>query len=1010
MKRFLSALLTALMFVSAFALSAGAGHLEGERWVPENDVWEPIEKGENVVARFAIGADLHMGAGQYYPYDKLDYTFRALAQIGGVDMLGICGDVTDDSTVEAYAEVMELVRANADVPIPETGGPDYTFSGQDEAVGTVLLSMGNHEYHNTEDRYVGRFEECTGQDACGLYWINGVPIIKISPADERDSGNYKTKEIEDFILDSFAAIKGRGYDGVIIGMAHHRVLDDYYSEAEIEAFGAHPNFILFTGHSHTFYYNTSEFIDQDLGFTHIRAGVLGHFWGGTNNPVNPETGRTGDPLTDNCENSCALVLVDVLKDGTARLRRIDIAKGEYVFGDEDFIVDPDDLIYKTGTEAGTYGSASAAPTFPGGAAVTVTDEGNHDTIVVHFPSATPASDKAYDYIWRYRIRLKRVSDGENFNTYVLNDSHVTEQRSEWHVPIVGLKPDTDYEVRVVAQTSYKVNSAALVYDGVVNVGHVEFKPAEPILTVNASGGSYDDIYGRELLEKPVRIRVRDDGDIGKKVLNFMVAGAYGYSFGPEDFSKIQYGFTYEAYFKATDVDTTQFIMGSHDAASSGLRIQDGQLHLWGNFRSMNNAQMNARLIASADVEQNVWYHAVAVYDGLEVRLYLNGVLADTGEVSGGLDEPPFEHEDPMFFIGDFASASDGIRYAFSGSVNLVRVYEGVMTEEQVAEAYAEATKKAPVWTGVVTPPTCTEQGYTTYTSDEGAVYVDDYVEALGHDYVTQTTAPTCTVRGYTIYTCSRCGDNFVDDYIDALGHDYSVVTAAPTCTESGYTAYTCRRCGDEYEENITAALGHLFGKDGKAAKCDRCGEANPDQKPSQGTGFDDVPADAYYAEAVSWAVESGITRGVSATKFGPDNGCTRGQVVTFLWRAAGAPSPSGSDNPFSDVRKGDYFYDAVLWAVENGITAGTSRTTFSPDATCTRGQIVTFLWRANGAPAVKSTSNPFSDVRSEDYYYVAVLWAVENNITKGTGATAFSPSVTCTRAQIVTFLYRDRTN
>ena len=174
--------------------------------------------------------------------------------------------------------------------------------------------------------------------------------------------------------------------------------------------------------------------------------------------------------------------------------------------------------------------------------------------------------------------------------------------------------------------------------------------------------------------------------------------------------------------------------------------------------------------------------------------------------------------------------------------------------------------------------------------------------------------------------------------------------------------------------------------------------------------FTDVPADAYYEPAVTWAVRNGVTSGTSATTFSPEDGCTRGQVVTFLWRAAGSPEPSSSKNPFSDVKDGEYYYKAVLWAVEKGITKGTSATKFSPDETCTRGQIVTFLYRSEGSPAPTSSANPFGDVKDGDYFKDAVLWAVSKGITKGTDATHFSPSDTCTRGQVVTFLYRDRTS
>ena len=169
--------------------------------------------------------------------------------------------------------------------------------------------------------------------------------------------------------------------------------------------------------------------------------------------------------------------------------------------------------------------------------------------------------------------------------------------------------------------------------------------------------------------------------------------------------------------------------------------------------------------------------------------------------------------------------------------------------------------------------------------------------------------------------------------------------------------------------------------------------------------FTDVADKAYYRDAVAWAVENGITKGTTATTFSPNATCTRAQAVTFLWRTAGSPKPETRTMPFTDVPVGSYYYDAVLWAVENGITKGTSDTTFSPDATCSRAQIVAFLWRSEKSPAA-GTANPFADVKSTAYYADAVLWAVKEDITKGTTNTTFSPNADCTRGQIATFLYR----
>lgn len=170
-------------------------------------------------------------------------------------------------------------------------------------------------------------------------------------------------------------------------------------------------------------------------------------------------------------------------------------------------------------------------------------------------------------------------------------------------------------------------------------------------------------------------------------------------------------------------------------------------------------------------------------------------------------------------------------------------------------------------------------------------------------------------------------------------------------------------------------------------------------------GFRDVAKSAYYYDAVEWAVDKGVTEGTGNGYFSPDRACTRAEIVTFLYRAAGCPVPVSEENPFTDVAAGSYCYDAVLWAVEQGITQGTSATTFSPSATCTRAQAVTFLYRYFASPAT-SAALPFTDVAGSAYYANAVRWAVAGVITQGTGKNTFSPYKTCTRAEIVTFLYR----
>ena len=332
-----------------------------------------------------------------------------------------------------------------------------------------------------------------------------------------------------------------------------------------------------------------------------------------------------------------------------------------------------------------------------------------------------------------------------------------------------------------------------------------------------------------------------------------------------------------------------------------------------------------------------------------------------------------------------------------------------------------------VYTSAVTAPTCTERGYTTHTCACGESYTDTYVDALGHSFkngectvcgaedpnykpptpvhrhtvvVDAAVAATCTETGLTEGShCSTCNAVIVaQEVVPALGHKPELKNAkAATCTEAGYTGdKVCSVCGVTVEKGRELkALGHKF-VDGV---CSECGAKDPSYNP-----FKDISKDSYYYDAVLWAVANDVTKGTSATTFSPDEGCTRAQIVAFLYCAAGSPKVENVKNPFTDVNKNSEFYDAIMWAASEGITVGTTVTTFSPDEVCTRAQIVTFLYRASGDKVTAKAT--FNDVAADAWYAEAVTWAAANGVTEGTGANAFSPNLTCTRAQAVTLIYR----
>ena len=336
--------------------------------------------------------------------------------------------------------------------------------------------------------------------------------------------------------------------------------------------------------------------------------------------------------------------------------------------------------------------------------------------------------------------------------------------------------------------------------------------------------------------------------------------------------------------------------------------------------------------------------------------------------------------------------------------------------------------------------TCTEAGTATYTCTKCGDSYTVPAAATGHSFTTKAssskaTDATCTAAATYYVRCDNCevvSDSKTVPVGDANGHTPAAAVeenrVEATCTAAGSydEVVYCSVCKAEISrtQKTIDKLPHDFGNNLEYC-ANGCGTKNPNyvppynppHKPSVKPNptpskpetpenpFVDVKKDDYYYDAVIWAVGKGIAKGVTDTTFQPNASCTRAEMVTFLYRAAGSPEPTNKVNPFTDVAEDSYYYKAVLWAVEKGIAKGTSETTFSPNDTCTRGQAVAFLYRYANSPAV-SGSNSFADVSETAYYYNATLWAVSGKVTEGTSATTFSPNDLCTRGQIVTFLYR----
>ena len=432
-----------------------------------------------------------------------------------------------------------------------------------------------------------------------------------------------------------------------------------------------------------------------------------------------------------------------------------------------------------------------------------------------------------------------------------------------------------------------------------------------------------------------------------------------------------------------------------------------------------------------------------------VRLSVDGV--DLGDMdryySRGVfvENQPDWYKDRDFIYGFIGSSHHPLKGV---AVEYIRAWEN--GRDQEAFSYLTAREVS---------PTCAADGGTLNTCSLcGAEFLTNVIPAYGHDFAEWKTVkePGCAEEGRMERVCKTCGDTERKP-IPALGHDwtdwaaegawdcteggiqerhclrcgdsekkevastahlYEARIVEPTCVDLGYTIYTCAVCGYSYKTNFTNTGDHSFGpwstlRDATEQEagllersCTICGVTEQKTIPMLKNPFSDVQKADYFYAPVLWAVSRGITTGTSATTFEPDSSCLRAQVVTFLWRAAGEPEPSSNTNPFVDVKESDYYYKAVLWAVENGITNGIDGTHFGPETACSRSQVVTFLYRAFGKPTVENNANPFTDVPSNEWYTAPVLWAVEKGITNGIDEHHFGPDNECSRSQIVTFLYR----
>ena len=442
------------------------------------------------------------------------------------------------------------------------------------------------------------------------------------------------------------------------------------------------------------------------------------------------------------------------------------------------------------------------------------------------------------------------------------------------------------------------------------------------------------------------------------------------------------------------------------------------------FQSNEPVVGNTKIVGAKapTCEENGWTGEVQTYCKLTNANYCGWVITKENEEIPALghhmvavaDKAPTCKEDGWTGI-DYKECDRVIKND-AGDI----VWECKHTEGYKAVAQAKGHAYAPQ---VLVAPTCYSKGLTVIACTvcgeyrdagtvvggnyDGSYYYTAKVNHVAADELANVKAATCTEAGYTgDSVCKWCGKVLkAGEEIPALGHKTEVKDAkAATCTEVGYTGdEVCTVCGETVKKGTEIpALGHKF----ENGVCTVCGEKDPNYVAPVVNPFKDVEKTSPYYDAIIWAADKGVTTGKTADTFGINDGCTRAQIVTFLYRAAGSPAVKADTvNPFTDVSKDSVYYNAILWAVEKGITKGTTETTFDPNAVCTRGQIVTFLFRASGDEKV-ATGTDFADVASGSYCADAVAWAVANKVANGFADGTFRPEATCTRGQAVTFIYR----
>ncbi|MBR4933388.1 MAG: S-layer homology domain-containing protein, partial [Clostridia bacterium] len=645
---------------------------------------DPIPKGDDVIVRFAVGSDIHIGYGDSEA--KLENAYAAMKRIGGVDAFIAAGDLTEGGTPEQLATYQSIVAKNSEKLTVEVDGFTGKGAGTGAAVGTTISMLGNHECYNPnieED-----FRAQVGQETEKIYWLAGkVPVIKVSLAVAGNSSNFETKH--DYIVSAVKEVEATGYKGHIFLISHIGFEDtlfgdyqvgDRYDPATREFLKDYPQLVHISGHSHPDPMNPGV-IDQAAGFTSVITGTVGKYY-------------------RQCEDTLygsSITVFDVKKDGTTELYRVDLGNGKLIYGNERWILDsaqkPEDFIYfndpAKATNPNAYALKGSAPIYGEGAAVTVKDNGDYDSIDVTFTAnAKPASDKNYDYVESYNIYITPVKGGETLTMNVYNDPSAP-FGADRTVTIYGLEYDTDYEVSVTAEGAFGKTSAPIKAKNTVNVDINDSidTSLKTLYRVDYSYGDETEFKGHSgKLVAPTKLVT--DETIGKTAASFGGMNVVSYDFDLEDIDAIRHAFTLEVYFKLVDTEPYQQIISLKDAFVN-LGVENGTLSAYVELARGAGSYS----VCHTTVEENEWTHVILTYDNKKARLYVNGELTAEESHSGGL-KTDIDTSFGKLTLGGYAMTTDNL--AKGSMINMFSLSQGTMTAEQAKAAYTATTSTKPM--------------------------------------------------------------------------------------------------------------------------------------------------------------------------------------------------------------------------------------------------------------------------------------------------------------------------